>query len=89
MVIRGVPGGRGGGVLGRPNGPGGETGGLVGKLDRKKDNSKTVISKHSGTENLKKARPKKLVKSTKSISRKFFLTKIHFLQFQKGPKINF
>ena len=72
MVLRGVPGGRGGGVLGRPNGSGLENGGLVGKLDRKKDNSKIVISKHSGPENLKKARPKKLVKSNKSISRKNF-----------------
>ena len=33
---------------------------------------------------------KKFVKSNKSISRKkIFLTKIHFLQFQKWPKINF
>ena len=36
-----------------------------------------------GPENLKKSRPKKLVKS---ISRKIFLTKIHFLRFQKWPK---
>ena len=41
-----------------------------------------------GPENLKKYRPEKLVKSNKSISRKF-LTKFHFLQFQKWPKINF
>ena len=40
-------------------------------------------------EYLKKSRPQKLVKSNKSISRKFFLTKFHFLQFQKWPKINF
>ena len=32
---------------------------------------------------------KKLVKSNKSISRKNFLTKFHFLPFQKWPKINF
>jgi len=32
---------------------------------------------------------KKLVKSNKSISRKIFLTKFHFLQFQKWPKINY
>ena len=42
-----------------------------------------------GPENLKKSRPKKLVKSNKSISRNFILTKFHFLQFQKWPKINF
>ena len=30
-----------------------------------------------------------LGKSNKSISRKKFFTKIHFLQFQKWPKINF
>ena len=34
---------------------------------------------HSGPENFKKSRPKKLVKSNKSISQ-FFLTKFHFLQ---------
>ena len=44
---------------------------------------------HSGPENLKKSRPKKLVKSHKSISRKNFLAKFHFFQFQKWPKINF
>ena len=32
---------------------------------------------------------KNLVKSNKSISRNFILTKFHFLQFQKWPKINF
>ena len=32
---------------------------------------------------------KKLVKSNKSISRKIFLIKFHFLQFQKWPKISF
>ena len=38
---------------------------------------------------IKNSRPKKLVKSIKSISRrKFFLTKFHFLQFQKWSKIN-
>ena len=31
---------------------------------------------------------KKLVKSNKLISRIIFLTKFHFLQFQKWPKIN-
>ena len=36
----------------------------------------------------KKSRPKKLVKSNKSISRKKFVAKFHFLQFQKWPKIN-
>ena len=42
------------------------------------------IYAHSRPENLKNSRPKKLVKSNKSISRKKF-----FLQFQKWPKINF
>ena len=45
--------------------------------------------KHSGPEYLKKSKPKKLVKSNKSISQQFFLTKFHFLQFQKWPKNNF
>ena len=41
-------------------------------------------------ENLKKSRPKKLVKSNKSISGIFFhQIKIHYLQFQKWPEINF
>ena len=44
---------------------------------------------HSGPENLKKSRPKKFVKSNRSISWIIFLTKFHFLQFQKWPKINF
>ena len=39
---------------------------------------------HSGPENLKKSRPKKLVKSNKT-----FLTKFHFLLFQKWPIIHF
>ena len=39
---------------------------------------------------LKKVQAKKTrVKSNKSISRNFCLTKFHFLQFQKLPKINF
>ena len=42
----------------------------------------------SGPETFKKSKPKKLVKSNKSISR-IFLTKFYFLQFQKWPKINF
>ena len=44
---------------------------------------------HSRPENLKKPRPKKLVKSNKSISGKKISPKIHFLQFQKWPKIIF
>ena len=44
---------------------------------------------HYGPENLKKSRLKKLVKSMKSISRKIFLSKFHFLQFQKWANINF
>ena len=43
---------------------------------------------HSGPENLKIPGQKKFVKSNKSISRKIHLTKFHFLQFQKWPKIN-
>ena len=44
---------------------------------------------HCGPENLKEVQAKKkLVKSNKPISRNFFLTKIHFLQCQKWPKIN-
>ena len=37
----------------------------------------------------KKVQAKKLVTSNKSISRKTVSTKIHFLPFQKWPKINF
>ena len=44
---------------------------------------------HIEPENFKKSSPKKLVKSNKSILRKTFLTKFHFLQYQKWPKINF
>ena len=47
------------------------------------------VSPHSGPEYLKKSRPKKLVKSNKSISWHFILAKFHFLKFQKWPKINF
>ena len=46
-------------------------------------------SSHSRARKLKKAPAKQLVKSNKSISQKTFLTKFHFLQFQKWPKINF
>ena len=45
---------------------------------------------HRGAENLKKSRPKKLMKSNKSISRKNFFARIpSLLQFRKRPKINF
>ena len=44
---------------------------------------------HSGPENYEKSRPKNLVKSNISISKNIFLTKFHFLQFLKWPKINF
>ena len=45
---------------------------------------------HSGPENLKKTRPKNSWNQIrKSIWRNFILTKFHFLQFQKWPKINF
>ena len=50
---------------------------------------------HCGPENLKKSRPKKLVKSNKSISRNFFdqiqffaiskMAKNHFLNWEKNP----
>ena len=40
------------------------------------------FSAHSGPENFKKSRPKKLMKSNKSISQKK-LAKFHFLQFRK------
>ena len=39
----------------------------------------TALGMHSGPENLKKSRPKNLVKSNKSIFTEFFLTKFHFL----------
>ena len=42
-----------------------------------------------GQKNLKSPCKKNLVNSKKSISRNFILTKFHFLQFQKWPKINF
>ena len=42
-----------------------------------------------GPDYLKKSRPKKLVKSNKSISRNFILTQFHFLQFQKWQKTIF
>ena len=43
-----------------------------------------AFGKHRGPE---KSRPKNLVKSNKSISqKKFFLTKFHFLRFQKKFK---
>ena len=44
---------------------------------------------HSGPDNLKKSRPKKFVKSNKSISRIFFWSNSIFLQFQKWAKTNF
>ena len=42
-----------------------------------------------GQKNQKSLGQKKLVKSNKSISRKNFWIKFHFLQFQKWPNINF
>ena len=41
---------------------------------------------HSGPENLKKFRPKKFVKSNKSISRKNFLKVIHKITLRKYPQ---
>ena len=42
-----------------------------------------IFSAHNGPEKLKMSRPKKLVKSNKSISRNFFWPNFIFLQFQK------
>ena len=42
-----------------------------------------------GQKILKSPGQKNLVKSNKSISATIFLTKLHFMQFQKWPKINF
>ena len=56
---------------------------------RRNITSVCYLKMHSVPENLKKSRSKKLVKTNKSTSRKNFLTKIHFLRFQKWPKINF
>ena len=42
-----------------------------------------------GQKILKSPGQKKLMKSNKSVSWKFFLTNFHFLHFQKWPKINF
>merc|ERR1739847_89105 len=44
------------------------------------------ISSSQWARKLKKSRAKKLVNSNKSISRKIFLTKFHFLQFQNDQK---
>ena len=44
---------------------------------------------HSRPENLKKCRPKKLVKSNKSISRKIFFDKIPFFAVSKMAKYLF
>ena len=49
----------------------------------------SLVNSQIWPENLKKSSPKKLLGSNKSISRKIFLTKFHFLQFEKWPKINF
>ena len=48
-----------------------------------------VRNLHSGPENLKKSSPKKSSNQINQFHEKIFLTKIHFLQFQKWPKINF
>ena len=44
---------------------------------------------HSGPENLKKSRPKKLVKSNKSISRKKFFNQIPFFEISKMAENQF
>ena len=48
-----------------------------------------TIMLHSGTENLKKSGPKKLVKSNKSISRKTFFDQIPFFAISKMAKNQF
>ena len=55
-------------------------------------NSAIFFRENDFTKNLhrlEQVQAKKLVKSNKSISQIIFLTKCHFLQFQKWPKINF
>ena len=49
-------------------------------------NSKSREEPHCGPENLKKSRPKKLVKSNKSISRKFFWPNSNFCNFKNDQK---
>ena len=44
----------------------------------------SIAHVHSGPENLKKSRPKRLVKSSKSISWNISLTKFHSLPFKNG-----
>ena len=51
--------------------------------------SVVVPSENTAGQKFKKVQTKKLVKSNKSISRIIFLTKLHFLPFQKWPTINF
>ena len=45
--------------------------------------------RHSGPEYLKKSRPKKLVKSNKSISQNFILTNFHFFAISKMAQNQF
>ena len=47
------------------------------------------VSTHSGQDNLKKFRPKKLVKSNKSISRKKIFDQIQFFAISKLAKNQF
>ena len=51
-----------------------------------RDISRMVLKNHSGPENLKKSRPKKLVKSNKSTSQMFFWTNSIFCNFKNGQK---
>ena len=44
---------------------------------------------HSGPENLKKCRPKKLIKSNKSISQKAFFNQVPFFAISKMAKNQF
>ena len=50
---------------------------------------KVRLKFHSRPENLKKSRPKKLVKANKAILRKIFLAKFHFFVISKITKNQF
>ena len=56
---------------------------------QKKITQKYATGGHSGPENLKKSRPKKLVKSNKSISRKKIFSQIPFFAISKMTKNQF
>ena len=66
------------------NGIGGR--GVVGVLTAGKFHQLEDSIGHSGSENFKKSRPKKLVKSNKSTSRIFFFYQIPFFAISKMAK---